>query len=78
VQIEHQYGQSINRDGVFDNVVADFNKGMRVQAHAATDTWMRGDRYGSVARIGRRYIWVKMDRSERVIRFAPEMLQIVE
>ena len=48
--------------------------GQRVQAHPATDTWMRGDRYGTVAKIGRKYIHVKMDRSERTIRFTPENL----
>jgi hypothetical protein len=41
----------------------------RVQAHPATDTWMRGDRYGTVKKIGRRYIHVLMDRSGRTIRF---------
>lgn len=48
--------------------------GDRVQAHPATDTWMRGDRYGTVSKIGRKHIHVKMDRSERTIRFTPHNL----
>lgn len=43
----------------------------RVQAHPATDTWMRGDRYGVVEKIGRKYVHVRMDRSGRTLRFLP-------
>ena len=55
-----------------------FRIGQRVQAHPATDTWMRGDRYGDVAKITRTHIHVKMDRSGRTIRFAPPNLLIPE
>ena len=47
--------------------------GQRVKAHPATDTFMRGDVYGTIGRISRgpkRLIQVKMDRSGRRTRFA--------
>ena len=52
----------------------DYRVGQRVQAHPATDTWMRGDRYGTVERVGRRYIRVRMDRSGHLKRFTPDNL----
>ena len=51
-----------------------FNVGDRVESHPATDTWMRGDRFGFVEKIGTKYVHVKMDVSGRIIRFAPENL----
>lgn len=48
--------------------------GDRVQAHPGTDTWMMGDRFGTVSKLGRKYIHVKMDRSGRTIRFTPDNL----
>ncbi len=42
--------------------------GSRVQLHPATDAWMSGDRYGEVAKIGRKWIHVKMDRSGRTLK----------
>ena len=52
----------------------DFDIGDRVQAHPATDTWMRGDRFGTVVAIGRKYIRVRMDRSGRIVRFSADNL----
>ena len=43
--------------------------GKRIQAHPATDSWMQGDRYGVVTKIGRKYIHVLMDRSSRTRKF---------
>lgn len=48
--------------------------GSRVQAHPATDAWMRGDRFGEVVGIGRKYVHVLMDRSGRLRRFTPSNL----
>jgi hypothetical protein len=46
-----------------------FAAGDRVQAHPATDTWMMGDRYGTIVRVhtGKRgtVYDVAMDRSAR-------------
>ena len=55
-----------------------FLVGDRVQSHPATDAWMQGDRYGEVVKIGHSYVHVKMDRSEKVRRFAPENLIRIE
>ena len=52
-------------------------KGDRVQAHPATDCWMSGDMYGVVVKIGRKYVHVKMDRSQRVRLFGPTLLMPV-
>lgn len=54
--------------------------GQRVQAHPATDSWMRGDRYGEVVKVIRRsrtVVVVRMD-SGRVVRFHPSNLMEVE
>lgn len=59
-----------------------FPKGRCVQAHPATDTWMRGDRYGTVVGYTRSYLHetkvygvrVFMDRSQRTKTFHPENL----
>jgi len=39
----------------------DFRTGMRVALHPALDRWMMGDRYGSVLRVGRKWVLVKLD-----------------
>lgn len=54
--------------------LADLPAGMkdrRVELHPATDAWMRGDRYGIVASVGRKYVHVKMDRSGRTLPVLP-------
>ena len=59
--------------------------GQRVSTHPATDAWMRGDRYGTVEKVARllpihgrgdRYgtrtvVYVRLDRSGRLLPFAP-------
>lgn len=45
--------------------------GDRVELHPATDRWIRGDRFGTVAKIGRKYVHVKLDRSGRTLPFTP-------
>lgn len=50
----------------------------RVQLHPATDAWMQGDRYGTIVRIvtdGKK-IYVKMDRSKRILIVSPKDLVI--
>jgi hypothetical protein len=41
----------------------DFRPGNRVEIHPALDLWMRGDRYGKIAAIGRKHLHVRMDIS---------------
>lgn len=45
--------------------------GDRVELHPATDRWIRGDRFGTVAKIGRKYVHVKLDRSGQTLPFPP-------
>jgi hypothetical protein len=54
--------------------VSDYRVGQLVQAHPATDTWMRGDRYGRVEAVGRKLIAVRMNTSKRLIKFSPDNL----
>ena len=54
----------------------EFKKDQRVAAHPATDAFVKGDRYGVVTLVGRKWIHVKMDRSGRVLKFSPENLTI--
>lgn len=51
--------------------IANFKLNDRVQLHPATDTWMRGDRFGTVVAIGRKLLRVKMDRSQRTLSLLP-------
>lgn len=54
-----------------------FSIGERVQAHPATDTWMRGDRFGVVEHISKgrkRLVHVRMDISKRLLRFSADNL----
>lgn len=44
---------------------------MRVELHPATDAWMRGDRFGTVTKIGRVYFTVLMDKSKRRLKVLP-------
>jgi hypothetical protein len=62
--------------------------GARVELHPATDHWMRGDRYGEIVGGGRPYrdggithlhpYRVKLDKSERVVRIAADLLTEVQ
>jgi hypothetical protein len=51
--------------------LSDFSIGDRVEVHPATDVWMQGDRFGVVVKIGRAKLTLRMDRSDRELRFAP-------
>lgn len=55
-----------------DFTVADFEAGDLVELHPATDAWMQGDRFGMVSKVGRKYIHVSLDRSERILQFMPK------
>ena len=48
--------------------------GDRIQLPPHTDAWMMGDRYGTVVKVGRSIIHVKMDRSGRVRWFHAETI----
>ena len=55
-----------------DLLLEQFKVGDRVELHPATDRWIRGDRFGTVSKIGRRYVHVKLDRSGDTRQFSPE------
>lgn len=40
-------------------------EGTRVATLAHTDVWMQGDRYGTVTKIGRKYLHVQMDSGRK-------------
>lgn len=46
--------------------------GDRVQIGPHTDAWMRGDRFGTVTKIGRFYLHVALDHSGKTRKFVPE------
>lgn len=55
-----------------------FRKGTRVELHPALDLWMRGARYGTVTRIGKRgAIYVKLDNLAREHSFRSFNLTII-
>lgn len=50
--------------------------GDRCGMHPATDAWMRGERFGTIERVGRRgCVWVRLDASGRLRRVALVNLQ---
>ena len=51
-----------------------FMVGQRVESRPGCDCWMRGDRYGTVEKIGSAFVHVRMDRSGRVLKFHPANL----
>ena len=51
--------------------------GKRVQLHPATDAWMRGDRFGTVVKVGRKQISVKMDVSGRTLKLTLNNVQSI-
>lgn len=53
---------------------ADFHIGDRIELHPGLDTWMMGDRYGTVEKIARPFVYVRMDRSRKVRKVHPSNL----
>ncbi len=45
-----------------------FQPGQRVALHPATDAWMSGDRFGTVSSVRGRWLYVRMDKTDRVLR----------
>jgi hypothetical protein len=57
---------------------AGFKLNDRVQLHPCTDSWMRGDRFGEVVKVGRLACTVKLDKSGKKSAFHNELLFSVE
>ena len=69
---------------MYGSNVANVARGERVEAHPATDAWMRGDKFGTVVQVlpmGRRpseRVIVRMDVSGRMLSFHPANLRPAE
>lgn len=59
-------------------MVTGFEVGQRVQMHPATDLWMRGARFGNVAKLGHKYITVQLDALKKPVKVHPDNLMHVE
>lgn len=58
--------------------IGQFKKGQRVELHPATDSWMKGDRYGEVAMVLKGFVYVKLDKSGLLCKFDPKnILEII-
>lgn len=51
--------------------VSDFEVGESVRLHPALDLWMMGERFGTVVKLGRKYVWVLGQRSGKTYRIRP-------
>jgi hypothetical protein len=58
--------------------LSDFKVGDRVELHPETDLWMRGNRFGMVEVIGKRYVHVRMDRSGGIYSTTPRHIRILQ
>jgi hypothetical protein len=57
--------------------LADFKVGQRIELHPATNLWMAGARYGTMVRLGRKHVHVRLDRVPGVKRVPVELLRPV-
>ena len=55
-----------------DLLLLTFTVGDRVELAPHLDRWMMGDRFGEIVKIGRRYLHVQLDRSDKTINVVPE------
>jgi len=59
--------------------LTDFKTGDRVQIQPATSYWMRGARYGTVMKVAREMVHVRLNSLNKIVRFDPELiLEIVK
>jgi hypothetical protein len=52
--------------------------GARVELHPAADLWMRGCRFGTVTKVGLKWISVHFDQLRNPVRVRAENLTVVE
>lgn len=55
-----------------DLLLLTFNVGDRIELAPHLDRWMMGDRFGEIVKIGRRFLHVRLDKSEKTIPVVPE------
>lgn len=58
-----------------DLLLAGFSPDDRVELAPHTDAWMSGDRFGTVTKVGRFYIYVRMDRSKLLRRLTSDKIK---
>jgi hypothetical protein len=68
MMLSHTYGEK----------PSDFTVGQRIELSPACDLWMRGARFGNVAKIGRKFVTVKLDHWPRPLRFTADLLRFVD
>jgi hypothetical protein len=62
-----------------DRAAWNFIVGDRIAMHPATDLYMRGARFGTIEKIGRKLVTVKLDRLAKPVRVAPaNILHVAE
>ena len=52
--------------------------GMRVELHPGMDAWMAGDRYGTIVKVTRQRIHVRLDKSGRTLRLLPDGFTFID
>jgi len=55
-----------------------FKVGDRVELHPACDLWMRGARFGTITKITKTFVWVKLDKAARPLRFRADLVQPID
>jgi hypothetical protein len=55
-----------------DFTVKDFEVADNIELHPSTDEWMAGDRFGMVSKIGVKYVYCLMDRSDKTVKMLPK------
>lgn len=65
-------------DNATYNKLAEFFVGDRVQLHPATDLWMRGARYGTVTKVTKTHVHVKVDKLGTVKRFFADYVNKID
>jgi hypothetical protein len=52
-------------------------QGARVAVHPATDTFMRGIRYGRVTKVGRKYVHIYSETFQRTVKVLLENVEVI-
>jgi hypothetical protein len=63
--------------GNYDDTALAVRLGDRVQLHPATDLWMRGAKYGTVVKFGRKYLHIQLDINDKIVKMLPTNVCII-
>lgn len=70
-------GGALSGSGFHHTRAKEFQVGQRVQLHPGTNSWMRGDRYATVTKVGKSRVHVTTDHGSK-LSLVPSRLQIEE